>query len=144
MRLLSKSRGFTLIEVLVALAILAIGILGVTTLFPYALQQTQRAAGLTNAANYTDQEFSRYRAKGFQGLYGRPGAWPGAALLTYANMSEAVEQYRIYGFGDSLPVRLVRAEILNFGRSAGLYKMSVSVPLAGGGEASFVTYMARE
>jgi len=132
-----------LVEVLVALAILGIGILGVTTLFPYALEQGQRAAALTNAANYTEQEFSRYRAKGYQGLYGRP--WPAAAsMLAYANMNETVAQYRIYGFGDELPMRLVKAEILNWGRYAGLYKMSVSVPLIGGGEASFVTYMARE
>jgi len=132
-----------LIEVLVALAILGIGILGATTLFPYALEQGQRAAGLTNAANYTEQEFSRYRAKGFQGLYGGP--WPTAAsMMAYANMSETVAQYRIYGFGDELPMRLVKAEILNWGRYAGLYKMSVSVPLIGGGETSFVTYMARE
>ena len=132
-----------MIEVLVALAILGIGILGVTTLFPYALRQGQRATGFTNAANYTEQEFSRYRAKGFQGLYGRPGGRTGPSLMAYANMSETAALYRIYGF-DGLPVRLVKAEILNWGRSAGLYKMSVSVPLIGGGETSFVTYMARE
>jgi len=145
MTLNHKSRGFTLVEVLVALAILGIGILGVTTLFPVALRQGQRAAALTNAANYADQEFNKYLAKGFQGLYGTPQPWaePPNSGVGYANIKTAAEAYRVYGIVD-LPVRLVRADILKFGRSAGLYKLSVSVPLIAGGDASFVTYLARE
>ena len=144
MRQQSKAHGFTIVEVLVALAILAIGILGVTILLPYAMEQGQRAAGLTFAANYSQEEFSRYRAKGFQSLYGRAGTWGGMQATSYQTLSQAAEAYRVYGFGDDIPIRLVKTEMLQFDRSAGLYKLSVSVPLVAGGNAAFVTYLARE
>jgi len=144
MRQQSRAHGFTIIEVLVALAILAIGILGVTILLPYAMEQGQRAAGLTFATDYSREEFSRYRAKGFQSLYGRTGTWQDMQTTSYQTLSQAAEAYRVYGFGDSIPVRLVKTEMLQFDRIAGLYKLSVSVPLVAGGDAAFVTYLARE
>jgi len=143
MRQRNRRRGFTLVEVLVALAILGIGILGVTTLFPRALEQGRRAAALTHAANFADQEFSRYRAKGFQGMFGTPKPRHPLNLSAYDALSAASDAYAVYGF-DKLPVRLVRTEILHFGRASGLYKVCVLVPLMAGGDASFVTYLARE
>ena len=109
MRKTNKSAGFTLVEVLAALAILGIGILGVTTLFPRALRDAQRASALTNSANYAESEFSRYRAKGFQGLYGKPRRYTDG--LTYASVMSAARAYEIYGWGDE-PIRLVKSEIV--------------------------------
>ncbi|HPC17247.1 MAG TPA: prepilin-type N-terminal cleavage/methylation domain-containing protein, partial [Candidatus Hydrogenedentes bacterium] len=58
--------GFTLLEVLVALAILAMGILGAMQLFPASLRQTRAAAERTAAANLANSEMTRLRSLDIQ------------------------------------------------------------------------------
>ncbi|HRT65943.1 MAG TPA: prepilin-type N-terminal cleavage/methylation domain-containing protein, partial [Candidatus Hydrogenedentes bacterium] len=58
----SGRAGFTLLEVLVALAILATGILGAMQLFPASLRQTRAAAERTAAANLANSEMTRLRS----------------------------------------------------------------------------------
>lgn len=60
-----KVTGFTLVEVLVALAVLSIGILGVMILFPVSLAQTRHAANISVANNTVLSLTNRYRAEGY-------------------------------------------------------------------------------
>jgi len=143
-----EKRGFTLVEVLVSLAILGIGILGVTLMVPRALEQGRRAVALTRAANQAETMFSRYRAKGFRTMFGVPQRFRPPVLLpdiTEDAIRKSAEIYRFYGWEESpLAKSKIKFTELHFARSAGLYKMTISVPLVGGGNSSYVTYLARE
>lgn len=140
------NRGFTLVEVLVALAILAIGIMGVTVMVPRALEQGRKSVALTRSANQAESTFSQYRAKGFRSMYGTPGDKSTLAGVAGENIAKTAEIYRTYGWQDNPLVqsKMKFTQLQLPARSAGLYKMTVSVPLVGGGRSSYVTYLARE
>lgn len=61
---MKKRNGFTLIEVLVALAVLAIGVVGLLTAYRTALVHQQRAWARSVAAQWADQKLSEIAATG--------------------------------------------------------------------------------
>jgi Tfp pilus assembly protein PilV len=75
--------GFTFLEIVTALAILAIGILAVITLFPVGLVNSKRAAERTRAALLAYQQLQRYRAMGF-------------AFVTSAQFQAAIRTYQTF------------------------------------------------
>jgi len=135
---LCNGRGFTLVEVLIALAILGIGILGVTVLFPVALRESQRASGSTVAALYADSIIADYRARGYRGLRipveGDDPEYPNIVTV----IRQADEIYRLYGEPEVSVIYLVRA-------ASDLYAtVVVDVPLPDGRRERYVTYIARQ
>lgn len=61
----SHASGFTFIEIVAALAVLAIGILAVITLFPVGLENSKRAMERTRASLLAYQQLQRYRILGY-------------------------------------------------------------------------------
>jgi prepilin-type N-terminal cleavage/methylation domain-containing protein len=127
-------RGFTLVEVLIALAILGIGIVGVTVLFPAALHDIQRASGATVSALYADSVMDDLKARGYRGLM--------AMSPRDANIVEIItradETYRLYEEPDAKIIYLVSA-------ATDLYAtVVVNVPLPDGRVERYVTYIARQ
>lgn len=59
-----EQRGFTLLEVLVAMVILSIGVIAVLQLFPHSLRQVRLSAERTQAAQLADSRFGQLRAGG--------------------------------------------------------------------------------
>ena len=129
-----KRDGFTLVEVLIALAILGIGIVGVTVLFPAALHDIQRASGATVSAIYADSVIDDLRARGYQGLMAMsPGGTNVAPIIARAD-----ETYRLYAEPDVKLIYLQSA-------AADLYAtVVVKVPLPDGRVERYVTYVARQ
>ena len=64
----SNNAGFSLIEVMVALTILAVGIIGIMQLFPAALDQSREAAERTTVSALANTELGRVKAGGVGGL----------------------------------------------------------------------------
>ncbi len=64
-RMPAAVKGFTFLEIVCALAILAIGIVAVLTLFPVGLENSKRAGERTRAAVLAYQQLQRYRAMGY-------------------------------------------------------------------------------
>jgi prepilin-type N-terminal cleavage/methylation domain-containing protein len=124
-------RGFTLVEVLIALAILGIGILGVTLLFPAAMRESRLAGGETIAAMYAESVVDMLRAQGYEGM--APSAGSGLRILGRID-----NVYRLY---EEPTVDIVyRLSAIN-----DLYgAVVVNIPVSGGGAEQYLTYIARK
>ena len=65
-------KGFSLLEIVIALAIVTIGIVGVMVIFPAGLRASQRAANFTTAATLGSQTLQYITAQGYGTLPPRP------------------------------------------------------------------------
>jgi prepilin-type N-terminal cleavage/methylation domain-containing protein len=129
----SEAHGFTLVEVLIAMVILGVGILGVTILFPAALRDTQRASGTTVAAMYADGVVDMLRAQGYRSI---ATMWPNGGSIDV--LRRADEVYRLYDDADVRIIYLVSA--VN-----DLYAtVVVKIPFPDGRTEEYVSYIARQ
>jgi type IV pilus modification protein PilV len=121
--------GFTLLEVLIALAILTIGIVAAMQLLPYSLRQSRAAAERTAAAHLANSEMSRLRAmdigqqEGFR-------QWLNLNTLRAADAS-----YDLYSGWSTTVQRM--------GIDSDTYRVTFSVQMLDGRRESFVTYVTR-
>jgi len=122
--------GFTLVEVLVALAILTIGIVAAMQLFPASLRQTRAAAERTAAAHLANSELSRLRSIDVGQDFTR---WLDRNTLDTLSATE--RSYALYN-GWSTTVQRV-------GASTDTYRVTFSVQMLDGRRESFVTYVTR-
>lgn len=58
-------RGFTLIEIITALAIMVIGLLSILALFPVGFHASKRAADFTQVAIFAQEKMEEIKMKGF-------------------------------------------------------------------------------
>lgn len=124
-----NSRGFTLVEVLLAMAILLIAILGVAVLLPTALRQSTRAAQLTAATLEAESIVSRARRFGRADLRG----FPPQDLVTLDSAAEIYSTYR----------KPVVELLYQIDAASDLYStLRIEVELPDGGKQTFVTYVA--
>ena len=63
-----KNRGFSLIEVVLALAILILGLIGVVTLFPVGLRASRQARFLNSAALLAQKQLEEVKILGYKNL----------------------------------------------------------------------------
>lgn len=61
----NERQGFTLIEIVMALAVLVIGMVGILALFPVGFQASGRAADYTKAAIFAQEKMEEIKMKGF-------------------------------------------------------------------------------
>ena len=67
MMMRSKTRGFSLVELLVATVILGLGLTSVSMLFVAGIVSGQKAERLSTAVNAVQQQMERLRSAGFSG-----------------------------------------------------------------------------
>jgi len=67
MMMRSKTRGFSLVELLVATIILGLGLTSVSMLFVAGIISSQKAERLSTAVNAVQQQMERLRSAGFSG-----------------------------------------------------------------------------
>ncbi len=61
----NRQSGFTLMEILIAVAVLAIGVVSVVNLFPVGLQAARRTANFSDAAALAQRQMELYRSYGY-------------------------------------------------------------------------------
>lgn len=72
-----KASGFTLIEVMISIAILVIGLVGVILVIPMAQRVASRSALSSRAAIFASEKTEELKAKGYAELVSNP-SWNGA------------------------------------------------------------------
>ena len=65
---MKKVRGFTLLEVVIALAIFAVGLVGLLSLFPVSFQVSKRASDLTEATIYAQEKIEDLKRQGYDNI----------------------------------------------------------------------------
>lgn len=65
---MKRNKGFTLLEVVIALAILAIGLVGVLSLFPVGFQASRKASALTEATIQAQKQMETFKLEGYSYL----------------------------------------------------------------------------
>lgn len=128
---MKNNGGFTLLEIMVALTLLAIGIIAVLQLFPQSLRQSRIAAEKTTVANLAQTELSRVRAGGVGEAL---NAW--AARNAINELTSAQKAYSLY---DSW-----RSSVQRIGGDLDLFRVTFSVTMFDGREEKFVTYVTEE
>lgn len=126
------NRGFTLIEVIVALTILSIGIIAIMRLFPRSIQQTRVAAERQQAAFLAKSELGNLRAGGVGPAF---NAW--AAQNAFRSLAAADGSYTGLYKSWSSTVKRVSSDV-------DLYRVTYSVEMFDGRRERFVTYVTQQ
>jgi type IV pilus modification protein PilV len=123
--------GFSLLEVMVALTILAVGVIGVIQLFPESLRQSRIAQERTSVASLASTQLGRVRAGSISDLVSN---W--AVRNAFRELTQAQRAYAVY---DSW-----RASVNRIGGDVDLYRVTFSVTMFDGREERFVTYITEQ
>ena len=73
---MKKNRGFSLLELIIAIAVLAIGLVGVLQIFPIGLKASQRAGMMTKAAFLAQNKIEDVKLAGFDAITELPPKIP--------------------------------------------------------------------
>ncbi|HOJ34860.1 MAG TPA: type IV pilus modification protein PilV [Candidatus Hydrogenedentes bacterium] len=122
-------RGFSLLEVLIAMTILAIGVIGAMRLFPMTLRQVRGAQERTVASELADDLFSRLRSAGGHNLF---DAWSTMAGEPVFNLLQANDIYSNYTTSVSL---------VSGGTEVYLHRATINVKMPDGRYERFVTFI---
>ena len=123
--------GFTLVEVMVALTILAVAIVAIMQLFPRAIQQSRTAAERQQVAFLAKTELGKLRAGGLGNLLTN---W--ASSNTYRNLDASGGVYGLYKSWTS-SVNRISSDV-------DLYRVTFSVEMYDGRRERFVTYVTEQ
>ena len=73
---MKKNRGFSLLELIIAIAVLAIGLVGVLQIFPIGLRASQRAGMMTKAAFLAQNKIEDVKLAGIDAITELPPKIP--------------------------------------------------------------------
>ena len=125
--------GFTLVEVLIALVILAIGIAAVMKLFPTSLRQARVAAERTVVSKLATDRMGRLRSAGADNLLAnRTGfqlRWTGESVQQIHELYESWE---------------TTVNTVSAAEDVALQRVTFSVKLPDGRREKFLTYISRQ
>ncbi len=133
-----SNSGFTILEVVVALSIMAVGIMAIMQLFPISMQQQHRSAERSAVASLARSELGRVRAGGVfsqSDLRDYMVRWAEENALR--TLTEAERAYALYDSWRSSVQRVSSP----FGDQVSLFRVTFSVRLFDGAEEKFVTYV---
>jgi general secretion pathway protein I len=72
---LFNKKGFTLLEIVIALAIFAIGLVGLLSLFPVGFQSAKKASDLTQATIYAQEKMEELKQSDFDSISDSSGTF---------------------------------------------------------------------
>jgi prepilin-type N-terminal cleavage/methylation domain-containing protein len=67
-----RNKGFSLLELIIAIGVLAVGLVGILQIFPIGLRASQRAGMLTKAAFLAQNKIEEVKMSGFEAVTALP------------------------------------------------------------------------
>lgn len=125
---MKSNQGLGLVEVLIAIAILTVGVVAVMRLFPASLRQAQIAEGRTIAAELAESELAKIRTAG-----------SGYFLDLGLTSLDAIEN--VYGQYSSYASNLTR---MRGTAETQLQRVTFTVQMPDGTQETFVTYISQQ
>ena len=137
---LRQNEGFSPVEVLIAMGILAIGVMAVVRLFPAGLAFSRQAQEKTIAAELAENSLARMRMSGASNLLGiaQAGSLYGDAAAFNAYDLGAGGRVNADGVVDGYAAAIRR---VNGSGDQALVRVTFSVDMADGRRENFVTYV---
>ncbi len=129
---MKRNGGFTLLEVMVALTILAVGLVAIMRLFPSAVSQSRRSAERTTVSMLAKTELGKVKAGGV-----------GNQLVEWAKNNALRNLANASGGYDDLYAGW-RSTVQRVGGDVDLYRVTFAVELFDGTEETFVTYVTEQ
>ena len=133
-----RNGGFTLVEVLIAMAIIIVGIVAVMRFFPLGLRQARIAQERTLAAEMADDHLGRLRFGGARNLMqtdGLEGILLTSDFFSAANVGAGAASYQVYNGYETSLQRLHGAD------EVFLQRVTFTVDMNDGRREQFVTYI---
>jgi prepilin-type N-terminal cleavage/methylation domain-containing protein len=127
-----QKAGFSLVEILIALAVLSIGIMAVMRLFPISLRHAQGAQEHTIASELANERLGRVWTAGANQLFEKD-----LEASEWLTMRQAVNSYSIYDRYNATVQRMAGAGDVY------LQRVTFSVQMADGSYETFVTYVSQ-
>ncbi|MFA6243044.1 MAG: prepilin-type N-terminal cleavage/methylation domain-containing protein [Candidatus Hydrogenedentales bacterium] len=133
---LNERVGFSLVEVLVSMAVLAVGIVAVTRLFPQGLRATRVAQERTIAAELADSNLARMRMSGMDNLLG---------VIRASGLYNTSAADTVYGGGPNNDgiIEGYTTTVTRAGLNDRLVRVTFSVEMPDGRLENFVTYVTQ-
>lgn len=131
-----KQSGFTLLEVLISLLVLAVGIAAAMQLFPHALTQSRMAAERTQSAAVATSWLNQ-----LQGMSRPEQFFNWAANVNALHTLSQVSS--VYGEYDSALYQGLGASVQQLAGSPDTYRVTFSVRMSDDRDETYVTYVTR-
>ena len=81
-------KGFTLIEIVISMAILSIGLVGILSLFPVGFDSARRSIDLTQASLYAQEKLAEIKKDGFPAVEATSGTFTDTNYTWTADITE--------------------------------------------------------
>ncbi|MBN2307957.1 MAG: prepilin-type N-terminal cleavage/methylation domain-containing protein [Candidatus Hydrogenedentes bacterium] len=133
-----RQHGFSFMELVVALAILSIGIIAVVNLFPVGLRYARIAQERTKAAELADSWLGAIRMVGARDIL-RGGVNSDILTNTAGSFVTSSQLYEIQGLFDAFSVSVQRMP--GAGQTS-LQRVTFTIEMVDGRRESFVTYIS--
>lgn len=135
---MKKSKCFTLLEILIALAILVVGVAGVINMFPIGLHATKRAADFTMAGILAQEKMAEVMYLGsnrIDEIHENIGIIPGSMGTVKEPFASPDDQYRWFLYLDEgITSDLTKATVLIYWNDRGIERYARFT--------TFITYIA--
>jgi len=127
-----RKDGFSLVEVMIALTILAVAIIAIMRLFPNALSQARKASERTTVSTLAKSQLGKVKAGGV-----------GNQLVEWAQENALNNLAGTTAGADAL-YQGWRSSVQRVGGDVDLYRVTFAVELYDGTEEVFVTYVTEQ
>lgn len=106
-----RERGFSLIELVVALGLLGVGLIGVVRLFPVGLRASKRSEVISKATLLAQQQLEEVKTFGFDALIATPPPFPLAGASGNYRWTVTIHDVEVAGVPASNELRAVTVNV---------------------------------